>query len=95
MVLRKPPILKNRYGIILAMKLINEDTMRGCQLTTEQAEKVTAAITAGKVFDGSGDAVTLDDIQDCSGDIVIENDGFLNCLSAAGVHPLQMRRASA
>lgn len=64
------------------MKLINEDTMKGRELTTEQAAKLKEAIDAGKVTDEFGDVLAWDEITDIDGDIVLEEGGFENCLAA-------------
>lgn len=67
------------------MKLINEDTMRGRELTAEQAAKLKAAMDAGTVTDEFGDLMKWDEVTDLHGDIAVEQGGFENCLAAAGL----------
>ena len=51
------------------MKLINEDTMKGRELTAAQESRLKAAMDAGKVSDEFGDVLKWDEVTDLHGDI--------------------------
>ncbi len=64
------------------MKIIDLDNQVGRILTDEETAKLKTKIDAGEIIDEFGEVLVWDEIIDCMGHIVIEEEPYLECLRA-------------